>query len=211
MSPKTAIVVGGSAALNLGIAMVRKLKRKVDEVAAREQMMEFLALYTRGIDRLDPEILKMPFTEDATMDVPNLDRLEPIAAFAVGATGFLRATLVCSMHNVTNLHVVFSKNFQCAKSECYFIAHHLKNVDGKIVNATVLGRYCDTWVNKHGTFYIKTRKLLYDFQEASWNKTVAAAQTDDNVKAKPIQARKSHMGTRDKSDFMYDHIFTDLK
>ena len=192
------------------IRLYRELRRSVDESKARLQMMEFASLYTRGIDRLDPVLVKKPFTEDATMDIPNLDRLEPVAAFAVGCTGFLRHSLVCSMHNVSNGHVSFSTDFRSAKSEMYFIANHFKKIDDKVVNATVYGRYCDTWVNKNGTFYICKRKIVYDFQDQSWNKAVKQAQADDNIKSKPVEARLSNMGTRDKSDILYEHLFPEL-
>mmetsp|Transcript_14930 Transcript_14930/g.19776 ORF Transcript_14930/g.19776 Transcript_14930/m.19776 type:complete len:219 (+) Transcript_14930:155-811(+) len=210
---KTKIVVC-SAALGataiVGI-LYRQLRRRIKELEAREQMREYAALYTRGIDRLDPVLVRAPFTHDAIMDIPNIDKDLPIAEFSVGATNFLGKSLVSSLHNITNSHIIFDKSMKTAKSETYFIANHFKIIDGSVVNAAVYGRYCDIWVQTNdGIFKIIRRKILYDFQGSDWNKTVKEAQSNEEIKQKPIEARASNLGSRDKNDFSYSFIFPEF-
>lgn len=210
MSPAPLLTIATGA---LGVAVVllyRKVTQQAGylcEVAAKQQILEFAALYTRGIDRLDPELVRQPFTEDGVMDIPNLAKAVSVKEFSVGATDFLGKTLVASMHNISNAHIVFSPDFATAQSSIYFIANHFKIIDGKVVNAHVYGRYCDTWVNCDGTFKIKYRKLLYDFQGDDWNKAIEEANKDDvDLKQRPSVARHENLGVRDKSDYDYSRI-----
>ena len=135
----------GAGAVAVAAYLYRKLARRVAEVEARAQIMEYAALYTRGIDRLDAAMVRRPFTAHALIDVPNLPEPVPVAEFSVGATNFLGKTLVATQHCVSNAIVTFGPGLRTASSEIYFIAHHWKLVDGEVVNAGVNGRYLDEW------------------------------------------------------------------
>ncbi|KAJ8601715.1 hypothetical protein CTAYLR_003191 [Chrysophaeum taylorii] len=185
---------------------VWKQSKEVFELKAREQMKEFAALYTRGLDRLDPDLIKAAFVEGGMMDIPNLEKPVPVAQFCIGATDFLKKSLVASMHAVSNFHVVFASDMKSAKSSIYFVANHFKVIDGAVVNAAVYGRYCDTWVNDRGVFKITYRKLIYDFQGTEWTKAIEAAKKDTSLKQLPGVARHENLGVRDKSDYDYAHL-----
>lgn len=210
-SSKGVVVVVASGAVALSLValfrMVRAQGRLIREAMARLQIAEYAALYTRGIDRLDPELIRLPFVEDGVMDIPNLPEPVSVKDFSMGATDFLKKTLVASMHNVSNVHVCFSEDFESAKSSIYFIANHFKIVGREVKNAGVYGRYCDSWVRskKDGVFRIKYRKIIYDFQGSDWTKAIE--QVGDDLLQKPQVARHENLGLRDdKNDFDYGHI-----
>lgn len=207
------VAVLGAAVGGLGIcmyALYRKISaqaRLLREAAARQQMSEFAAMYTRGLDRLDPELIRLPFTEDGMMDIPNLQTPVSVKDFSFGATDFLGKRLVSSMHNLSNSYYVFSADFTSAQSSIYFIANHFKLQEGTVINAGVYGRYCDSWVAcPDGKFRIKYRKLIYDFQPEEWTKAIDVAKTDGSLVQKPSLARHENLGVRDKSDFDYKQI-----
>lgn len=209
MSKYALVAVAGVTALSVAalFRLVKAQGRLLREAVARLQIAEFAALYTRGIDRLDPELIRSPFTEDGVMDIPNLPEPVSIKDFSMGATDFLKKTLVASMHNVSNAHVVFSEDFETAKSSIYFIANHFKIVGKEVKNAGVYGRYCDTWVRgkSDGVFRIKYRKIIYDFQGSDWTKAID--EVGDDLVQKPQVARHENLGLRgDKNDYDYGHI-----
>mmetsp|Transcript_9951 Transcript_9951/g.25290 ORF Transcript_9951/g.25290 Transcript_9951/m.25290 type:complete len:126 (+) Transcript_9951:3-380(+) len=111
------------------------------------------------------------------------------------------------MHNFSNPFVVFAADMSTAESSIYFIANHFKVIDGRVQNATVYGRYCDSWqMCDDGKFRISYRKLLYDFQGDDWNKAIEAAKNNADLSHKPSVARHENLGTRDKADYDYAHI-----
>lgn len=203
------LVAGAACAVAALAALAyRRLCRKVAALEAKDQMREFAAYYTRGVDRLDPKMILAAFEPDATMDIPNLPQPVPVSEFAVGATDFLKKTLVATQHCVSNAIVVLAPDGKTARSEIYFIAHHWKLVDGEIRNAGVNGRYLDTWTRgDDGVYRICKRKLLYDFQGTLWNDAVkAAADTPDDLVQAPSVARPENLGRRDKDDYSYIHL-----
>ena len=202
------LVAGAACAVAALAALAyRRLCNKVAALEAKDQMREFAAYYTRGVDRLDPKMILAAFEPDATMDIPNLPQPVPVSEFAVGATDFLKKTLVATQHCVSNAIVVLAPDGKTARSEIYFIAHHWKNVDGQVVNAGVNGRYLDAWTKgADGVFRIAKRKLLYDFQGALWNKAVEDAAKNDGLASKPSVARPENIGSRDASDYSYLHL-----
>ena len=201
------LVAAAAGAAGVALILYRRLAKRVAECEARAQIAEYAAYYTRGIDRLDPAMVRRPFTADALIDVPNLPAPVPVSEFAVGATNFLGKTLVATQHCVSNAVVHFPAP-GAARSEIYFIAHHWKLVDGEIRNAGVNGRYLDTWTRgDDGVYRICKRKLLYDFQGTLWNDAVkAAADTPDDLVQAPSVARPENLGRRDKDDYSYIHL-----
>ena len=206
--PSEKLAVAGACAVGGAILLaLRRMARKIADLDARDQIEEFAAFYTRGIDRLDPEMIRAAFEPDATLDVPNLPHPVPVKEFSVGATDFLRKTLVATQHCVSNAIVVLGADGTTARSEIYFIAHHWKVIDGTVQNAGVNGRYLDEWTKgADGVFRIAKRKLLYDFQGALWNESVKAASENDGLVQAPQVAREENIGVRDKTDYSYGHL-----
>ena len=206
--PAEKLAVAGACAVGGAILLtLRRMARKIADLEARDQIKEFAAFYTRGIDRLDPEMIRAAFEPDATLDVPNLPHPVPVKEFSVGATDFLRKTLVATQHCLSNAIVVLGADGTTARSEIYFIAHHWKVIDGTVQNAGVNGRYLDEWTKgADGVFRIAKRKLLYDFQGALWNESVKAASENDGLVQAPQVAREENIGVRDKTDYSYGHL-----
>ena len=201
---ETVAVAGACAAV---LVAVWRLWRRVADLEARDQMKEFASYYTRGIDRLDADLIQRAFLAGATVDIPNLPTAVPVAELSVGVIDFLGKQCVMTQHCLSNHVFVFAADRAAARSEIYFVANHWKLIDGVIQNAGVNGRYLDEWTKgADGVFRIAKRKLLYDFQGALWNESVEAGAKAGGHYQKPNVARPANIGSRDKNDFSYQHL-----
>lgn len=135
------------------------------ELADRLAIAETLALYCRGIDRCEPELLAAAFTSDALIDYG--DGARPIAEVIPGLMAGLGAMRL-TQHNISNTVIRITGDTARAETNCVAL-HIIPTPDGEI-ELVVGGRYLDMLARRDGRWLIAGRLYVMD-----WNRTAPAA------------------------------------
>lgn len=157
----------------------------ITELLDRQSIWDCMLRYTRGVDRLDEELIRSAFWEDAH------DSHGPVNGSTQDFLDFWLPTQPqreVAQHFVTNHAVEVDGNH--ADSETYFISC-AKRVDSDALEM-VGGRYADRWEKRSGEWRIRTRLVLLD-----WQCTGDASQMADRLS-------RSHRGSRDNNDPTYE-------
>jgi len=157
----------------------------LDTLIAERDITRVLMLYARGIDRIDPEIVKSCFHADAVLRYG--DETTP-EAFASGASTGLGAYSL-TQHRISNVIVDVEGDFAWCESYC--LARHRQPVeDGPDVDFLWGGRYVDRFERRNGEWKILRRTVVHDYTrfdpvERTWEGAPAFTQgqhsTDDIV------------------------------
>jgi ketosteroid isomerase-like protein len=132
------------------------------ELVAKEQIRELALLYSRGVDRQDPELLRTLYTEDATdthgdtFDGPAGEYVD----FLEGAFPYIRY----SGHHVCN-HLI-SVNGNEGEGELYALAYHVlpDGHDGWVEDLMCV-RYLDHYRRESdGRWRFARRVVTYDMR-----------------------------------------------
>ena len=129
-------------------------------VEARIEIQDRLLSYTRGIDRLDADLVRSAFHPDAQLvDYgPNPMSIEEFAAYAISS---LRERFVATQHRVSNIRVEVEGNN--AVLEAYVLAYHVQETGGDRILHTFNGRYIDECSLREGAWKIHKRTLRKDW------------------------------------------------
>lgn len=153
----------------------------ITEIADRLAIAETLALYCRGIDRCDPDLLAGVFAPDARIDYG--DGAKSPAATIPGLIAGLRAMRL-TQHNITNTVMRITGN--TAKAETHCVALHLIPAPDGEIEVVVGGRYLDTLVQLDGAWRITERLYVMD-----WSRTQPATMQSDGGLFDVLQRRGS--------------------
>jgi hypothetical protein len=149
----------------------------LDELLARQEIMALSATYMRGLDRLQPDLVRGVFHDDATCDY---------GFFAGSPDAFVQMAMNALAGHKTNHHMLgqISIDFegQLAFGEVYFQAYHRLESDGRELDLFVAGRYVDRYEQRGGIWKIAHRSEVND-----WARTVDAA--DSYFRDQPQQLR----------------------
>ena len=137
---------------------------ELTEIADRLAIAETLALYCRGIDRCDPDLLAAAFTPDAWIDYG--DGANRVAATIPGLMAGLGAMRL-TQHTITNTVIRLSGDTAKAETNC--VALHLIPAPEGELELVVGGRYLDTLEKHGGRWLIAERLYVMD-----WNRTAPA-------------------------------------
>jgi len=129
----------------------------------REEVLDRLLAYTRGIDRLDEESLLSAFHPGATMKDYGPEPMS-IEDFVSHAIPSLRNRYVATQHRVSNIRIEI--NDDTAVVESYVLAFHVEENDEGSKLHTFNGRYIDEYSEREGQWKIHQRTLRKD-----WTKT----------------------------------------
>jgi ketosteroid isomerase-like protein len=124
---------------------------------AKQEIVEVLHRYARGIDRCDEALLRSCFHEDATHDHGFQGRSQDFCAYALKYVG----TMNRSAHMVTNILIELKGDR--AACECHFMAHLRSNDAKGEKNRFVKGRYLDLFEKRGGAWKIARRTGLNEF------------------------------------------------
>jgi hypothetical protein len=157
----------------------------LDELASIAEIQDLQARYCRGVDRMDPDILRSVYWEDAQDDhgVFRGDREEYIA----WVMPVLQQRFVQIQHVLGQIYVELDG--ETAHSETYFVQHALRP-DG--VAYASPGRYVDRLERRNGEWRVADRVALMTF--------FYPGETADSEK---LASSGFGPGTRDKSDPAY--------
>jgi hypothetical protein len=159
---------------------------RLHAVADKQEIFELSATYMRGLDRLDAELVKSVYFEDASDD----------RGFFTG-TGWQLAELAITMlkEHDFNHHMLGQANIvlegDVAFGEIYFQAFHRLREHGIERDFVILGRYVDRYERRDGVWKIAHRSELNDFARMD-------PVTDDWLRENP-EALRGYRGAEDLS------------
>lgn len=136
----------------------------MDEQLLRTQMdklaiMELPALYMRGLDRLDRDLLRAQFWDDAYMDY---------GIYAGDADGFCDFCMTALADHDRNQHMIGQNLVEVegdtAYGEVYFQAYHrVRNEQGELRDIFICGRYADRYEKRHDVWKFAYRSEIVDW------------------------------------------------
>lgn len=153
----------------------------------RHAIEDCLLRYARGVDRMDQDLIRSAFWEDATDShgPASGDVEEFIAQWHPGQAARDR-----SFHQVSNHQLEFEADGLSAHSEAYFMAA-VRQVDADEIEL-VGGRYCDLYTKRGTEWRIQTRLVVLDWQ----------GMADSSGMNQRLKTR--HGGSRDRTDPSYE-------
>jgi hypothetical protein len=159
----------------------------IESVLAKQSIYELACQYSRGLDRLDAELLRSVFFEDAHCEYGFYNG--PPAAFVDFAMQAL-ATHAANHHMVGNALIEVEGDE--AFGEIYFQAYHKVSGDSGFEDLIIAGRYIDRYEKRDGVW-----KIVYRSERNDWSRT--APTNDVYFDAAPDGLRGSR-----RDDAVYD-------
>jgi len=162
-----------------------ELRREIRSLRDRRDILDCVNSYGRGLDRLDPALIRDAYHPDAVDNHgPFVGGVDAFVPFAIEIEG----TFLTTHHGITSHNCEISGDIAHAESYVFFF---VRMPDGKSVGAGG-GRYVDMLKYRDGKWAISVRRLLMD-----WTFTV------------PYDAWlgaewEKHAGIRDHSDLSYE-------
>ena len=135
------------------------LEAEVRDLAARRDIADAAARYMRGLDRLEPELQRSAFHDDAVVDCGLMKgSADEFVAFAQGFLADMNAT-----HHLLGQSRI-AVDGDGATGEWYFQAwHSVSSEDGGVRDLFISGRYLDTYACRDGEWRIVNRMLVTDW------------------------------------------------
>ncbi len=161
---------------------------KLSLLLDKAEIYELSARYMRGLDRLDRDLVRSTYHDDATDDR---------GFFQGGPDAFADFAMTALADHLANHHMIGQANItvegDIAFGEVYFQAFHRIIEHGMEKDMVVIGRYVDRYEKRNGSWKIAHRSELND---ASW----MGPATDDFLRATPTALR----GARGAADLSSD-------
>jgi hypothetical protein len=130
----------------------------VEELIAKEEIRDLVGRYMRGLDRLDGELLRSVFHDDATTDY---------GFFQGGPDAFVEMAYNALKDHLANHHLIGQTNIDIkgdvAFGEIYFQAFHRIVVNDEERDLFISGRYVDRYEKRNGEWKIINRCEVNDW------------------------------------------------
>jgi hypothetical protein len=173
--------------------MERELEKRLRELIDRQDIHDVLLRYCRACDRIDEELLRTVFHEDAYIDY---------GVFSGTAREFLawiidniRDNYTHGSHNICNEYVAIDGDV--AYVELNIIIHNgVPDDKGQIIYTLLGGRYLDRFERRQGEWRIANRKFLFDWSEGKPAEAQLDSGMNDNL----------GIGKRSREDASYKHL-----
>lgn len=138
--------------------MVKTVSDFREEYADREAIRDCLYRYARGIDRIDEELLRGVYWDDATDEHAGM-----FSGSAAEFVDWLMQTLpqIQTMHVVANILIELDDT--TANVESYVYAIHRGQTDGSVQDMIGAGRYLDRFERRNDEWRIARRVVLIDW------------------------------------------------
>lgn len=136
----------------------------VDELIARAHIHDALLRYCRGLDRVDMDLVRSVFHEDAWVQFPASLHIGPVSGFIDFLTGEM-PRFVRTVHTLGNSLIEFNGP-DIAHVETYLQADHQgsENHQWKSKTVKLWARYLDRFERRRdGVWLIARRQLLVDW------------------------------------------------
>ncbi len=137
--------------------MAQPDSKKLQELIDKQEITELCGTYMRGLDRLDSDLVRSVYHDDATDDR---------GFFQGGADEFTGFAMEALREHHANHHMIGQCNIDIegdvAFGEIYFNAYHRIVDKGEEKDFVVLGRYVDRYEKRGGVWKIAHRSELND-------------------------------------------------
>ncbi len=175
------------------------------ELHAKQAITEVIHRYCRGMDRMDKELTLSCWHPDGTDDHAPL--------YAGSAEGFIEwlwpvhAAMISTRHVVSNILIEIKGD--TAGSETYWTVYLRTPYDGGVYDIIAGGRYVDTFECVNGTWAIRHRQSLSD-----WNRLEKVEKTLEEFVDNPVIIPNNpevapKTSARDHSDYSYTVLTRD--
>ncbi|MFM5929776.1 MAG: nuclear transport factor 2 family protein [Novosphingobium sp.] len=133
---------------------------EVRDLAARRDITDAVHRYMRGLDRLDAQLQRSSFHDNAFVDCGLMaGGADEFVAFAQDLLASMEAT-----HHLLGQVQITLHDAENASGECYFQAWHgTRNEAGEPGDLFISGRYIDEYACKNGEWRIAKRKLITEW------------------------------------------------
>jgi SnoaL-like domain len=133
-----------------------ELKKRVAYLQDRQEILDCVNTYGRGLDRLDADLIRNAYHADAIDNHgPFVGGVDAFVPFAIEIEGSFMAT----HHGITSHNCQVDGNVAHAES---YVLFFVRMADGKTVGAGG-GRYIDKLEKRAGKWAITVRRLLMDW------------------------------------------------
>jgi len=134
---------------------------EIEILLAKQSIYELACQYCRGLDRLDAELLRSVFFEDAFCEYGFYDgRPAEFIEFAIKAL----ESHAANHHMIGNTLIEVEGNE--AYGEVYFRAYHKVMVESEFQDLIIAGRYIDRYERRDGVW-----KIAYRSERNDWSRT----------------------------------------
>lgn len=154
------------------------LETKVLELWDKSEITEIMYKFARSLDRMDGELMKACYWEDATEE--HQDPIYPDKFFYIGNAhtfvpiamkGF--ESLKVAHHIVTN--PIIELDGDVARAEAYVYAYHIHEEDGVDIEGILFGRHLFNFEKRNDQWKIMHRSTIFDSNQqqistAKWGK-----------------------------------------
>ena len=134
----------------------------MSKLEAKDEITAALMRYTRGIDRLDGDLVASAFHPGAVCHDYGADPMS-IEDFVTYAIPRLGEAYSATQHRVSNVAIEFDEGHRVAICEAYVLAFHVQPSEGAANLHTFNGRYIDRFEHRDGAWKIASRTLRVDW------------------------------------------------
>lgn len=136
----------------------------VEKLIAKSEITELIHTYPRGLDRLDPDILRSIAHPDATMEFAPLFK----GKWTEFVDWLMKAHTVMLYNNHHISNMLIEVNGDRAASETTSTATLIaKRDDGNFEDRRVYSRYLDSWGQFDGRWLLKHRTTVREFRRVT--------------------------------------------
>lgn len=130
----------------------------IDDVIAKQEITDLVGRYMCGLDRLDRQLLRSTFHDDANTDY---------GFFQGGPDAFVEMAYNALQDHLANHHMIGQVNIDLegdvAFGEVYFQAFHRIVTEGEERDLFISGRYVDRYEKRDGEWKIAFRSEVNDW------------------------------------------------
>jgi hypothetical protein len=159
----------------------------VQELLDKQAIREALDRYSRGIDRLDAELVTSAFHDDGIDDRGSMGTSRG-AAIAAGVFASMEKSTVATMHHNTN--VTIELDGHVAGVETYTFGIHVQVVRGEKRRLLTAKRYLDRFERRDGVWRIAHRRSISEM-----SRSMPLDGESEN---------RGQVGARDRTDLSYE-------
>ncbi|MCJ2179635.1 nuclear transport factor 2 family protein [Novosphingobium album (ex Hu et al. 2023)] len=159
--------------------MTTKVTRIIEELADREAIRECLYRYSRGVDRLDADMVRSAYWPDCIDEhMGFVGNAEEFISWSFPIMGSMDQT----MHMISN--VLITLDGDTADAESYFYGIHRVNLpDGEKSDVIGAGRYLDRLEKRDDEWRIARRLVVTDWfrqypDSADWSQGMLGIMVD---------------------------------
>jgi hypothetical protein len=161
-----------------------ELKKQVTHLQDRQDILDCINAYGRGLDRLDADLIRNAYHHDAIDNHgPFVGGVDTFVPFAIE----IESSFMTTHHGVSSHNCEIDGDSAHAESYVFFF---VRMTDGNTVGAGG-GRYVDKLEKRDGKWAISVRRLLMDWSiQVPYDPWLGADW-------------ERHVGTRDRQDLSY--------